>query len=214
MRIMARYRYCWLLLLLSGWSAHPLLIREARADAFDAEAQLNRYVSVPLEVDLAGLSEGERRMIPLLTDAARAMESVFWRQTMGDPEALFAMPWTQPVRQLLAIHFGPWDRMENNRPLVPGIAAKPEGARFYPETLTREAFEEASLKRPELKDPFALVRNDPEGGLMAVPYHEAFSTFHALAADRLKRASTFTEDAALARYLRLRAEALLTDRYQ
>ncbi|MBF0270640.1 MAG: Zn-dependent hydrolase [Magnetococcales bacterium] len=196
------------------WMGILLPLGVGGAGVFDAEAQLSRYVTVPLEADLSGLSSVERQMIPLLTEAARAMESVFWRQSVGDPEALFAVPWTQPVRQLLAIHYGPWDRMENNRPLLPGIAPKPEGGRFYPEDLTREAFEAAALEQPALKDPFALVRRDGRGGLKAVPYHQAFHAFHVLAAERLRRAAALATDEAQARYLNLRAEALLTDRYQ
>ncbi|MBF0190634.1 MAG: Zn-dependent hydrolase [Magnetococcales bacterium] len=197
------------------WGGAILPFGAGRAEVFDAEAQLGRYATVTLEADLSGLDSAERRMIPLLTEAARAMESVFWRQSVGDPEALFAMPWTRPVRQLLAIHYGLWDRMENNRPLLPGIAAKPEGARFYPDDLTREAFEAAAKDQPALKDPFALVRREGEdGGLKAIPYHQAFQAFHLLAAERLRRAAALATDAAQARYLNLRAEALLTDRYQ
>ncbi|MBF0627733.1 MAG: Zn-dependent hydrolase [Magnetococcales bacterium] len=190
-----------------------LLLPWCEARAFDAETALQRYVIVNLEVDLSVLSDAERQMVPLLGEAARAMESVFWRQTFGEPEALFSMPWTPAVRQLLALHFGPWDRMENNRAFLPGIAAKPEGARFYPADLTREAFETAALDQPALKNPYTLVRRDAAGALVAVPYHQAFAPYHTLAADRLRRAADLTTDEAQSRYLARRAEALLTDRY-
>ncbi|MBF0262051.1 MAG: Zn-dependent hydrolase [Magnetococcales bacterium] len=186
----------------------------ARADASEAEVNLRRYVTVPLSADLSALNEAEKKMLPLLADAARAMDAIFWRQSVGDPEALFAVPWDASMRELMAIHYGPWDRMENHRPLIPGIAPKPDGARFYPPNLTREAFEAAAKEQPELKDPFALVRRQTEGKLEAVPYHLAFAGFHALAADRLRQAAALAPDEAQARYLETRAEALLTDRYR
>ncbi|MEO5347476.1 MAG: hypothetical protein H7834_14030 [Magnetococcus sp. YQC-9] len=186
----------------------------ARAEMLDVEANLYRYVTVELQVDLTVLSEAEQRMLPLLIDAARAMDAVFWRQTVGDPDALLAVPWTPTVRELLMIHYGPWDRMENHRPLIDGIALKPDGARFYPADLTRETFESAAREQPALKDPYTLVRRGAEGELTAVPYHQAFSSFHALAADRLRRAAALAPNEGQARYLEARAEALLTDRYR
>ncbi|WP_420904137.1 dipeptidyl-peptidase 3 family protein [Candidatus Magnetaquiglobus chichijimensis] len=186
----------------------------AHAEFTDAETNLRRYVTVPLPVDLSALDETEKKMLPLLADAARAMDAVFWRQSVGDPESLLAVPWNATLRELLTIHYGPWDRMENHRPLIPGIAPKPDGARFYPPNLTREAFETAAREQPELKDPFALVRARADGQLVAVPYHQAFDGFHALAADRLRQAADLTTDETQKRYLNARAEALLTDRYR
>ncbi|MBF0613657.1 MAG: Zn-dependent hydrolase [Magnetococcales bacterium] len=184
------------------------------ADDSSVEAQLRRYVTVPLEADLSGLDQAEQQMLPLLADAARAMDAVFWQQSLGDPELLFAIPWTMAMRQLLAIHFGPWDRMENNRPLLTGIAHKPEGARFYPPDVTRAALERAVQMQPALKDPYTVVRRDAAGGLTALPYHQAYAPWHQRAADRLHKAAALSTDPALARYLTLRAEALLNDQYR
>ena len=43
-------------------------------------AKLAQYTPVRLTADLSGLSEGERRMLPLLIDAAREMDGIFWQQ--------------------------------------------------------------------------------------------------------------------------------------
>src|ERR671923_298476 len=36
------------------------------------------------------------------------------------------------------INKGPWDRLDHNRPFVPGAPAKPESANFYPAAATKE----------------------------------------------------------------------------
>jgi hypothetical protein len=57
-----------------------------------------------------------------------------------------------------------------------------------------------------------LTRNQ-EGELEVVPYHEAFAEQVQEAADLLKQASELAEDPGFKKYLKLRAEALLTDDY-
>ena len=42
--------------------------------------KLAQYTPVRLTADLSGLSQRERRMIPLLIEAAQEMDSIFWRQ--------------------------------------------------------------------------------------------------------------------------------------
>src|SRR5919106_2146521 len=50
----------------------------------DAARRLAKYTTVKLEPNLTPLSANERRMIPLLIDAAKAMDEVFWVQAYGD----------------------------------------------------------------------------------------------------------------------------------
>jgi len=46
------------------------------------------YVKVRLTADLGHLSDDQKQMIPLLIEAARAMDDAFWIQAYGDREAL------------------------------------------------------------------------------------------------------------------------------
>ncbi|MEO5331594.1 MAG: hypothetical protein H7839_06185 [Magnetococcus sp. YQC-5] len=184
------------------------------ADPPTLEEAISRYVVVPLEADTSALTQQEKKMLPLLTEAAQAMDDLFWQQTYGDPVALMTLPWTPTARQLLRIHFGPWDRLEGNRAMLPGIAPKPSGGRYYPSDLSKADLEAAAKEYPALKNPFTLVRRDQSKALIAVPYHQAFSRLLTLSADRLRQAATLAEDPGQARYLSLRAEALLTDQYQ
>ncbi|HEX7240753.1 MAG TPA: hypothetical protein VF263_10835, partial [Longimicrobiaceae bacterium] len=58
------------------------------------------------------------------------------------------------------------------------------------------------------------VRRDAQGRLTAIPFSRAYADAHRRTADRLRAAAALAEDPGLKRYLELRADALLTDRYQ
>jgi hypothetical protein len=181
------------------------------------EKKLAQYTSVALTTDLSKLSDHERRMIPLLVDAARAMDAIFWRQAYGDRDSLLRGI-TDPAQQrYVEINYGPWDRLDNNAPFIEGVGAKPAGAGFFPRDMSKEEFESAAKKEGPaggLRSQYTMVRRSPSGNLTAVPYHEAFQQPIQTAARKLREAAKLADDAGLRHYLELRARALETDEYQ
>ena len=176
------------------------------------EDRLDQYTTFQLTTDISGLSENQKKMIPLLIEAAGAMDEVFWMEAYGDKNQLMEMIDDPQTERYAEINYGPWDRLEDNEPFVQGVGAKPAGANFYPEDITKEEFEAWDSESED--DLYTLVRRDENGDLMTVPYHEAFAEQHKLASDKLKEAAELAEDPGLKKYLKLRAEALLTDNYQ
>jgi hypothetical protein len=183
-----------------------------------ASAPLAHYAEVPLTADLTVLTPGERAMIPLLIDAADAMDEVFWRQAWGNRDSLLTALGDSDLGRYARINYGPWDRLAGNTPFLPGVGPKPAGSGFYPADMTREEFEQATAAGGPLADSlrslYTLVRRTPNGGLRAIPYHLAFAEPTALAAGKLREAAALAEDPGLRRYLELRATALLTGDYQ
>jgi peptidase M49-like protein len=182
------------------------------------QQKLSKYTPVRLVVDTASLTAGERRMIPLLIDAARAMDDVFWLQAYGDREALVRSIIDPDARRLVEINYGPWDRLDDDRPFIPDVGEKPKGANFYPRDMTDAEFQAAVAESPErgaaLKSLYTLVRREPGGKLVTVPYHEAYAEQVQRAAAGLRAAAPLAEQASLRRYLELRANALESDDYQ
>lgn len=176
------------------------------------QERLDQYTTFRLTTDMSRLSENQKKMIPLLIEAAEAMDEVFWKQAWGDRAELMEMLDDPQARRFAEINYGPWDRLNENESYVEGIGPKPEGANFYPADMTRAEFEawESGAK----DDLYTLVRRGDEGGLTTVPYHEAFAEQHKLASRKLKEAADLAEDPGLKKYLTLRAEALLTDNYR
>lgn len=177
------------------------------------EALLAKYTTVRLTSDTSLLSDAERQMIPLLIEAAEAMDDAFWTQAYGDKEALLASIDDQDLRRFAEINYGPWDRLEDNQSFIPGVAGKPDGANFYPLDATKEELEEAAKSRPEIKGLYTMVGRDDAGQLTTTPYSEVFADSYQLAADRLRSASALAEDEGLRKYLTLRADALLSNDY-
>lgn len=176
------------------------------------ENKLQKYVSVKLTSDLSALSAGEKQMIPLLIEAAQVMDELFWYEAYGKGDSLLNALSNPKEKQYVKINYGPWDRLENNEPFITGVGPKPEGANFYPLDMTKEEFEQANL--PDKKSEYTFLRRDSAGKLITVPYHITFKGQVKQAAALLRQASQLTGDAGLKKYLNLRAEALLTDKYQ
>ena len=183
----------------------------------DAAARLARYTTVRLEADTASLSRRERRMLPLLVEAAREMNGIFWTQAFGDRDSLMSAVPDAPARALADINYGPWDRLDDNAPFVTGVGAKPAGANFYPRDMTRTELERAvqggGARADSLKSLYTMVRRDRSGALVPMPYSQFFGAANQRAAAKLRQAASLAEDAGLRRYLTLLATALTTDRY-
>ncbi len=179
---------------------------------------LARYATFRLTADLSALSARERAMIPLLINAAKAMDEAFWIQAYGDKQSLLSGLNDTRLRRYAELNYGPWDRLDDNRPFVPGVGPKPRGANFYPVDMTKERFDAYVTKHPKeapaLRSLFTMVRHDAGGGLRAIPYHEFFVAQVQRAARKLREAAALADDAGLKKYLTLRAAALLDDNYR
>lgn len=187
-----------------------------RAPASPAAEALAQYTTVRLNADLERLSERERRMIPLLIDAARLMDTVFWEQSYAARDSLLRTAADSQTRQYILLNYGPWDRLRNNQPFVPGVGPRPPGGEFYPRDLTKEEFEKAArgADSAALRSLYTVVRRDSSGALRAVPYHVAYAGPVGRAAAKLREAAGLADDPGLRRYLQLRARALETDEYR
>jgi hypothetical protein len=180
--------------------------------------RLARYTAVRLVADESGLTTRERQMLPLLIDAARAMNQPFWAEAFGNGDSLLRTISDPVVRRLADVNYGPWDRLDDNAPFVAGFGPKPPGAGYYPVDMTKAEFEEAvkveGARADSLKSLYTLVRRDASAKLYAIPFHQVFAASHQTAAAKLREAAVLAEDPGFANYLRTRADALLTDNYQ
>ena len=170
------------------------------------------YAEFTLTADLSDLSDNQRQMIALLIDASEIMDDLFWRQTYGeDYKAWLDTLGVGAERQFAEINYGPWDRLDDERPFIEGFGAKPLGANFYPADITREEFDAAYL--PGKAGLYTLVRRDDEGNLILVPYHVAYASELQAAAELLREAADYAESPDFANYLKLRAAALISDEF-
>jgi hypothetical protein len=187
----------------------------------DLEQRLARFRQVQMPFRTAGLSSRERQLVGKLVEACGYLESIFWRQS--DPEGLTLYQELESsrnrsdveLRRYLWINASRFDLIDENKPFV-GTEAMPPGQGFYPADLTLGRVEQYVQQHPEQKaaiyDQFTIVRWHKDK-LEAVPYRIAFRAYLEPAADALRAAAQLSDDAAFAKFLRMRADALLTDDY-
>ena len=182
------------------------------------KAQYEKLAPVELRVDLDRLPADEREVLRLLVRAAGIMDRIFLEQVdRGNPalEERLARMEDPLYLDYFRIMFGPWDRLDEDRPFI-GDRPKPPGAGYYPPGLTREAFRAWLDAHPEdrgaFESNFTVIRKKGDG-LEAVPYSKAYAEPLGEAAALLRKAAEVTRDPSLAKFLRSRAEAFLSDDY-
>jgi hypothetical protein len=175
-------------------------------------ARFDIYSKVKLTTDLSHLSANQQSMVALLIEAGEITDEIFWQQVWGDKEALLSAIDDPKARQFAFYNYGPWDRLDADKPFIDGYGARPLGARFYPEDMTKEEFE--SWEQPGKDGLYSLVRRDSAGALTLVPYREAYAEQIANISTLLEKASELADDADFAAYLKLRADALRSGEYQ
>lgn len=187
----------------------------------DLRQRLARFRQVQMPFHSEGLTAREKQMVLKLVDASRCLDDIYWRQT--DPDGLEMYESLEgssnlrdsELRRYLWINGSRFDLLDHQKPFV-GAQPKPPGAGFYPQGLTREQVESYVAAHPEKKaeiySPTTIVRwhgNDLE----AVPYHIAYRAFLEPAAKDLRDVADLSSDPAFAKFLRMRADALLSDDY-
>ncbi len=216
---------------------------------YDLKVKLRKYVKVDMGYDAAVLSDPEKEALGKLVQAGRVIDDIFLRQVWSGNVALekqlaevHAYSHQAPssaigedhalildLIRFFNINAGPWDRLTVDSPFI-GSLAKPQGANFYPEDMTKEEFENFLAQHPdkdeEFRGYFTTIRRQ-NGTLVAVPYSEEYKDLIAKAAGLIREAAdilTKPENAAafakgvdyttLAAYLRSRADAFSSNSYR
>jgi hypothetical protein len=172
---------------------------------------LDVYANVELTADISHLSDNEKEILRLMFQAANIMEDLFWKEAYGDRDELLNNIEDPKLKLFAQINYGPWDRLNNNKPFIEGFGEKPAGANFYPADMTKEEFD--ALDDPDKTNLYTLIRRDEQGKLKVVWYHEAFAAEVEEAAHILDQAAELADDEGLRNYLTARAKALRSDNY-
>ena len=200
----------------------------------DLPSRIARWPAVEIPFRSRGLTSRQIKMIGKLVEAARQIDAIYWRQT--DPYAVTLAAQLkgsgaardQQILRYLSINGGQYDLLDGRRSFING-APSPAGRGFYSEGENPGATLDAARQsiesyvqvhpdsRAELFSPYTLVR--PMGAdLVGLPYRTLFRTQLLEAANDLRDAaalaSTQSDDAAFAEFLRARADALVSDDYQ
>ena len=195
-----------------------MLVTPVYAQQGTAPKLNQKYATVKLDADLSGLSANQQHMLVHLIEAAKLMDQAFWREAYGNNRALLNSIKNPGLKKFARINYGPWDRLDGNKPFISGSKPKPAGANFYPFDMTKDEFEQHIKDNPKDEKAFrglyTFIKRNADGRLYAVPYRSALGYLTKKAATHLDEAAVLAEDAGFKAYLTARAKALRTDKYQ
>ena len=175
------------------------------------KAKVEEYAHVELKSDLvSGLNDKEKELVKIFFQVGEITDNLFWKQTFGDKSKLDTI--TDPyAKEFAMIHYGAWDRLDNNKPFLGGYGEKLDVCNYYPHDITAEEFE--AFDDANKDSWYTIIRRNDAGSLKSVWYHEAYADEIGRICALLEKAVTLAEDPGLKNYLEKRIEAFKTDDY-
>jgi hypothetical protein len=184
-------------------------------------AQLAKFRPVQMPFSTTGLTTREVAMVRKLVEAGQDLESIFWRQSDLEGLAIYQTLANCPgatekqIHHYLLINGSRYDLLEGNKPFLANTVYEP-GHALYPAGITRKEIEDYvaahPAKKAEIYNPWTVVKRRGKE-LVGVPYHVEYKQWLEPAAKALREAAYLSDDKAFANFLRLRANALLSDDY-
>ncbi len=178
-------------------------------DTFKNEVE--KYFEYELNSDLSHLSENQKKMIPILIEISDIMDQLHWELACGPYQKIKDTLSNEYAKRLFEINYGPWNRLNNNKPFIDGVGKKPKGAFFYPVDMTKEEFN--NFEDETKNNLYTVIGRDDNGNLTSIPYHEYFNERLQKAAELLRKAAELAEDEGFKKYLELRADAFISGEY-
>ncbi|MBN8465569.1 hypothetical protein JYJ95_03545 [Corallococcus exiguus] len=206
-------------------SAAPAQEAPARLpDAPTLKRMTARFAPVDVKVDVSKLPDAEKRALAKVLQAARIMDPLFLGQAWaGNPTLLLDLvkdttPLGKERLHAFLLNKGPWSRLDEAKPFIPGVPAKPDEGNFYPAGATKAEVEAWVKSLPEAKQHeatgfFTTLRKGTDGKFVSVPYSVEYQGELGMAAQLLREAAALTQQPTLKRFLETRAAAFLSNDY-
>ena len=179
--------------------------------------EIEKFAPITIKYDEKLLDDNQKIVVQKLFEAAKIMDDIFLTQVYSKNEEIEKelRKNDKDAYDLFKIMFGPFNRLDHDKPFV-GDKTKPEGANFYPEDMTKEEFEKWIADHPEdeaaFTSEFTVIRRDGDK-LIAIPYSEYYGEQLKKAANYMREAANYADNATLKEYLIKRAAAFETNDY-
>jgi hypothetical protein len=211
--------------------AQPPASRDAKEKLVvvpDLAERVAKFERVAMPFNSQGLTDREKKLVAKLVDASGLLECIFRRQS--DPEGLKLYlslagsndPQDKLLRTYLRINGSRFDLVDEDKPFV-GTQPVPLGRGFFGSFETQQHLDglikDGVVRKDDVYSPYSIEQmcavgssNDYFTNCMT-PYHVAYRKFLEPMAKDLREAADLSDDPAFAKFLRLRADALLSDDY-
>lgn len=178
----------------------------------ELQQKVDEFAEFTLTTDLSVLSEKEQQLIPIFIQIGEIMDELYWEQAYGADNRAALDTLSDPAMKAYAeIMYGAWDRLDSEKPFIPGVGERPQGCNFYPKDMTAEEFD--ALADPAKTSQYSILVRDENNALKVVPYHEAYAEKLAKVDTLLAQAIELAEDPGMKNYLVERRKAFQTDDY-
>jgi len=189
---------------------------------YDAKAQYKKYAPVKMDdVDTSFLRPSERAVVNKLIEASRVMTAIYQKQMTPNFTQIrkdiksSGLDNAKDIDRLYNLYFTRCDGLADGHVFF-GDTPCPQGAGFYPEDMSRKEFNKWIKDHPKQADSFksgyTLIRRQKDA-LVAIPYSKAYKKQLEKAAGLLREAADLSREPTLKQFLRLRADAFLSDDY-
>ncbi|MBZ4410413.1 hypothetical protein K8640_19575 [Myxococcus sp. XM-1-1-1] len=196
----------------------------ALPDAAELQRLTARFAPVELKVDLKALPANERQALARIVQASQLMDALFLRQRWAGSETVLLgltrddSPLGRARLHAFVLDKGPWNSLDEGRPFLPGVPAKPEAGNFYPAGATKEQVEAWVKSLPEAQQKeatgfYTTIRRGTDGKFVSVPYSIEYQGELAEAARLFREAAQLTKQPTLKAFLESRADAFGSNDY-
>ncbi len=188
------------------------------------DTYLAQYVPYAMNFDASTYSTKDKAILKKLIQASEYLDTIYWLQTskygMKLRDSLMMLkndPYNQKLLTLIVRNAGPFELLNENVAFM-GNESFYGGEEFYPRGMTAEQFDVYVNRLPEQQknefmSPYTVIRDDGKGGYKAVPFHQEYSKYLIPISKLLKECAVLTDNTSFAKFLKLKAQALLTDDY-
>lgn len=176
----------------------------------ELQQKVEEYAYFDLVTDLSKLSENDKQLIPIFFEIGQIMDDLFWEQTFAPKSSLDTIK-DKWMKEFAIINYGAWDRLDNDKPFIPGFGEKPATCNYYPQDCTLEEYEACKDKNKDSH--YTVLTRNEDGSLKAVWYHEFYKEKIDKVCALMDKAINICENPAMKKYLTLRKKALQTDDY-
>lgn len=177
----------------------------------EMQKKVEEFAVVDLKSDLIQqLSENDKKLIPIFVQIGEIMDNLFWKQTFGDKTILDTIQ-DQWIKDFVMINYGPWERLNDNKPFIAGYGEKPLGCQYYPTDITKAEYE--AYQDPNKGSLYTVLRRNEDGSLRTVWYRDEYKEEITRVCELLDQAIALAEDKGLKNYLTERKKAFQTDDY-
>lgn len=204
-----------------GTTEEPILAGAEVKAPYDLQVQYDKFAEVKMTPNVRFLTESEKQVVNKLIKASGYLSEIYLRQLdVNNPKTRNMIATSDRddkdlLVKMFDLHYGVCDSLEDNY-IFFGDTPCPAGGGFYPADMTKAEFDQWIAAHPKDKAAFTsgytVIRREGDA-LVAVPYHVEYKQWLEPAAKLMREAAEISENANLKKFLNLRADSFLNDKY-